>query len=284
MSEELKLQLGDRMPGVLQLAAESMEMTTETFLKKMEEGLIKSKDFLPVFTKALREMAAPGLEKAFKTMNVAMKRMVQNGKLLIDAIFQSGVGELFTQIFNSLTDVFQIMQPIMSLLFGFLSAFIKAVIFPIRLAIALIADLVDMVATGFQNVFGVSLDKAMAKIGNFFGFLTSIFSGIFSFVGKIVSGIGGLIGKVSPTMAVARKFPGASETIKQATTKAGEIAGKIGRSTYTKAGGVGASTSEVIGSEAASRVFVEFTGEGKEYLRQNEREKPRTTMSSNIRG
>lgn len=269
---------------MLQLAAKSVNMTTQEFTKAMEEGKIAAEDFLPAFTKGLREMAAPGIAKALKTMNTSFQRMMANGKLLIRAIFESGVGELFTQIFNSLSDIFAIMRPIMSFLFGFMSAFIKAVIFPIRLAIALVADLVDLVAKGFQSAFGTSLDSAMAKIGNFFGFLTSIFTGVFNFVGKIVTGLGKLFGKLSPTMAVARRFPGASEAIGSAASKTASVAGAIGRSPYTKVGGAGAAGTEAANSEVTSRVFVEFTGEGKEYLRQNEREKPRTTMSTNVRG
>ena len=284
LTEELKLQLGDRLPSVMSIAAKSMNMTMAEFTKAMEDGRLSAVEFMPAFTKAMREMAAPGLDKAFKSMQVSFNKMVQNGKLLVDAIFQSGVGELFTQIFNSLSDIFTVMRPIMSFLFGFMSAFLKAVIFPIRLAIALVADLVDLVAKGFQSAFGTSLDSAMAKIGNFFGFLTSIFTGVFNFVGKIVTGLGKLFGKLSPTMAVARRFPGASEAIGSAASKTASVAGAIGRSPYTKVGGAGAAGTEAANSEVTSRVFVEFTGEGKEYLRQNEREKPRTTMSTNVRG
>ena len=268
----------------MSIAAKSMNMNMAEFTKAMEDGRLSAVEFMPAFTKAMRQMAAPGLDKAFKSMQVSFNKMVQNGKLLIDAIFQSGVGELFTQIFNSLSDIFAIMRPIMSFLFGFMSAFIKAVIFPIRLAIALVADLVDLVSKGFQSAFGTSLDSAMAKIGNFFGFLTSIFTGVFNVVGKIVTGIGKFFGNISPTLAIAKKFPGASETIGKAASKTAEVAGAIGRSTYTKVGGVGAASTEAANSEISTRVYVEATGELKDYMRQNEREKPRTTMSTNVRG
>ena len=272
------------MPAAMQLAAKSMNMTMSEFTKQMELGKISVDKFMPAFTKAMKEMAAPGLAKAMKTMNIAFQKMVANGKLLVDAIFQSGVGELFTQIFNSLSDIFTVMRPIMSFLFGFMSAFLKAVIFPIRVAIALVADLVDLVSKGFQSAFGTSLDSAMSKIGNFFGFLTSIFTGVFNIVGKIVTGIGKFFGNISPTLTIAKKFPGASETIGKAASKTAEVAGAIGRSTYTKVGGVGAASTEAANSEISTRVYVEATGELKDYMRQNERQKPKTTMSTNIRG
>ena len=73
MSEELKLQLGDRMPAVMQIAAKSVNMTTDQFLKAMEEGKISAEEFLPAFSSAMRDLAAPGLDKAFKSVSFAQK-------------------------------------------------------------------------------------------------------------------------------------------------------------------------------------------------------------------
>jgi len=234
-AEELKNQLGDRMPAVMSIAAKSMSMTTQELIKAMEQGEIAAKDFLPAFSKAMGEMAKPGLAKSFKTMNVAYKRMVQNGKLLVDAIFKSGIGDLFTQIMNTISDTFTIMQPIMSFLGGFLSSFLKAVIFPIRLAIALVADLVDLINYGLKEKFGTNLTEIFAFIGKAVGFLASLFTGIFNIVGKAVSWIGKALSKISPTVWFAKKV-GAGPTIAEGFKKAGSVARAVGTHTQTKVG------------------------------------------------
>lgn len=51
--EELRQQLGERLPGAFQIAARSMGMTTSEFSKMVSEGKLLSEDFLPKFSEEL---------------------------------------------------------------------------------------------------------------------------------------------------------------------------------------------------------------------------------------
>ena len=65
--EELRQQLGERIPGVLALTAEKMGYTNQEFNKLVSEGQILSKDILPAIGNALEEIGQ-GAEGAAKGM------------------------------------------------------------------------------------------------------------------------------------------------------------------------------------------------------------------------
>ena len=292
LTEELKLQLGDRLPAAMTIAAKSMGMTMKEFSKAMESGSLSAEEFMPKFTEAMRQMAEPGLGKAFKSMMVAFNKMVSQGKLLVDAIFRSGVGELFTQIFNSLSDVFQIMQPIFSLLFSFASTFLKIVIFPIRLVIALIRDMTVMFDNWLKDSFGTGLNELMAGVGKVVGYIFTALGGIGKMINGIVKGIKWVLG-VSPTAQAAKaasagavesgRLANAASLAKSAKSTAASVGRVIGGRTYgsVTAGAMGA-------QEAGQYIFtntkVEFTGEASDWIRQNTRQSTTTAVPSNNRG
>lgn len=60
--EELRQQLGDRLPGAMQIAAKSMNMTVAELVKMVSNGELLSEEFLPKFAVALREAMAAGVE------------------------------------------------------------------------------------------------------------------------------------------------------------------------------------------------------------------------------
>jgi tape measure domain-containing protein len=53
-SEELRGQLGDRLPGAFAIAAKAMGMTTAALSDMMKEGKVLSTDFVPKFITALQ--------------------------------------------------------------------------------------------------------------------------------------------------------------------------------------------------------------------------------------
>lgn len=284
MSEELKLQLGDRMPAVLGLAADAMGMTTEVFLKQMEKGLVKSEEFLPKFTTALREMAAPGLNKAFKTMNTSWKRMTQNAKLFVKALFESGIGELFTSIFNTLSNVFQIMSPVISLLGGLITGILK----PIFVLLEAITDVILYLTKALDEALGGKLNEYMAMIGQVGAFLLAIFGKLASAIGWIVKGIGKLF-RMLPSFRIAgamsRKegaggmMAKAAHAVSGAASKAGQVGSKALNSNAYRATAAGVGASELY----QQKVAVEFTGEARDNLRQNKRESTVRTINTNSR-
>lgn len=74
MSEELKGQLGDALPGALGFAAKAMGVTEKAFLKMMEKGEVMASDFLPKFAQVLEEKFAGGMEDAADSIQGSINR------------------------------------------------------------------------------------------------------------------------------------------------------------------------------------------------------------------
>ncbi len=106
-AEELRQQIGERLPGAFTLFAESIGKTPQELDKSLEKGEVSLQDFL-TFTKAIFErygenaaVIATGPEAAGDRLKVALEQLSQTtGQLLapIGASFQ----DTFTQIANSI--------------------------------------------------------------------------------------------------------------------------------------------------------------------------------------
>jgi tape measure domain-containing protein len=72
--EELRQQLGERLPGAMQLAAKSMGVGTQEFNKMVEAGL-ESKEFLPRFAKTLNDEFTASAEKNSNSATAQWNRL-----------------------------------------------------------------------------------------------------------------------------------------------------------------------------------------------------------------
>lgn len=66
-AEELRGQLGERIPGAFGIAARAMGVTTSELNKMMEQGQVIAEDFLPKFAAEMQRTFGPGLEAAMNT-------------------------------------------------------------------------------------------------------------------------------------------------------------------------------------------------------------------------
>ena len=73
--EELRRQLGDALPGALEIAARSMGMTTAAFNDAVSKGEIMSADFLPKFSRAVREELGGSFDTASEQLTANLNRM-----------------------------------------------------------------------------------------------------------------------------------------------------------------------------------------------------------------
>mgnify|MGYP001810023815 CR=1 FL=1 len=73
--EELRLQLGDRLPGAMQIAARSMNMPMDEFMKMVASGELLSEVFLPRFAEELRRSSAAGVEFARNSPAAEFERL-----------------------------------------------------------------------------------------------------------------------------------------------------------------------------------------------------------------
>jgi tape measure domain-containing protein len=88
--EELRRQLSDHLPGALAIAAKSMGMTSREFQNAVKNGEIMARDFLPKFTKQLREDLGGGFEAAADSIESRMARihnaMILNGQTITEKL------------------------------------------------------------------------------------------------------------------------------------------------------------------------------------------------------
>ncbi|MES2732870.1 MAG: tape measure protein [Bacteroidota bacterium] len=79
-AEELRGQIGERIPGAFGIAAKAMGLTTQQLDKMMSSGKLASKDFIIPFTEALREQFEGALPKATQSLQANLNRL-ENGLL-----------------------------------------------------------------------------------------------------------------------------------------------------------------------------------------------------------
>jgi hypothetical protein len=74
-AEELRGQLGERIPGAFQIAARAMGMTTSELDKFMSEGKLMAEEFLPKFSEQLKREFAGGVDAARESVTSNLNRM-----------------------------------------------------------------------------------------------------------------------------------------------------------------------------------------------------------------
>jgi tape measure domain-containing protein len=105
--EELRQQLGDRLPGALQIAARSMNMTTAELMDLVGAGKLSATEFLPAFAKGLRESAAAGVQLAASSPSAEVERMKNALFEMFATIGRSGFMEALAEQVGKLTTAMQ---------------------------------------------------------------------------------------------------------------------------------------------------------------------------------
>lgn len=103
-AEELRGQLGERLPGAFQIAARAMGVTTAELGKMLEQGQVIADDFLPKFAKALNESLGDSAEKAANRLDAATNRFSTAWERLKQNAGDSGISKFWAGQINILTD------------------------------------------------------------------------------------------------------------------------------------------------------------------------------------
>lgn len=107
MSEELKLQLAERMPGVISAMAEAGGYEDQAALfKAMEKGEVKAKDVLEKFAKILSDRARAGgaLEEAMNTSTAQQMRFNNAVTKLVEEMGNNGLETGMARIFKTFNE------------------------------------------------------------------------------------------------------------------------------------------------------------------------------------
>ncbi|MDX8382724.1 MAG: tape measure protein, partial [Ghiorsea sp.] len=109
--EELKGQLGDRLPGALGKAAKAMDTNVTALTKMIEQGQVLASEFVPAFAKVLQEDYADAALAAGKTVAGSMRKVSAQFELLSGSILNGGIlmGGL-TTLLNGVSKAFQTMN------------------------------------------------------------------------------------------------------------------------------------------------------------------------------
>lgn len=100
-AEELRGQLGERIPGAFQMAAKAMGMTTAELDKFMADGKLTAEQLLPALAEALEEKYGRAAAEAANTAQGAINRMSNEWELFKKNVMDSGP---MIDMINAVTD------------------------------------------------------------------------------------------------------------------------------------------------------------------------------------
>lgn len=192
--EELRRQLGEHIPGALQIGARAMNMTTQEFMKAVAAGNVMSAEFLPKFAEQVRKELGGSFEEASKSIQANMQRLQSSvfqtlgsiGKLF-DSEASQGIGNLAIEMDKLRQNIDENAPAIRAAIF--------TVIAPVQIlwnGFQILADAVDACLFEIWNiskmVFTALIDLIMAASDAVTGYakiMWSVFTGQFSKVPDI---------------------------------------------------------------------------------------------------
>ncbi len=104
-AEELRGQLGERLPGAFQIAADAMGVTTAELDNMISKGNLMANDFLPAFAKSLHDKFGNAAIEASNNAQAAFNRFQNAWFELKSGIAESGFLDLATGKLQELTVV-----------------------------------------------------------------------------------------------------------------------------------------------------------------------------------
>lgn len=99
-AEELRGQLGERLPGAFQIAARAMGVSTQELGKMLEQGQVLADEFLPKFANQLDRELAGSTEDASKSAQASLNRFGNAWDDLKIQIANSGLGDAIAAELN----------------------------------------------------------------------------------------------------------------------------------------------------------------------------------------
>lgn len=97
-AEELRGQLGERIPGAFKLAAQAMGVTEVEFNKLLDTGSILASDFLPKFGTAMLAAFGGEAANAPRTFSAEMNRLKNEVSGFLDELSRAGVMQTFVDL------------------------------------------------------------------------------------------------------------------------------------------------------------------------------------------
>lgn len=189
-AEELRGQLGERIPGALNIAARAMGVTQAQLNDMLDKGEVYATDFLPKFAKELKATFQDGLPKAMNSMQSAINR--QENALIQ---FKLKTGETFRPLIIGILEAG-------NKLFGFLSEMMKHTE-PVRIALLGVADAFKPVTDAIMNnpFLQFSTDGDMAKnVMEGIAQVITKLTPLFEFLGRVIGTVEEMYNKIRQSL------------------------------------------------------------------------------------
>lgn len=103
--EELRRQLGEKLPGAMNIAARSVNTDMQTFEAAVRKGMVNSTKFLAIFSEEVKRSFSPGLAVASTALDAEINRMNNSIQRFIIALYDAGVADSFTKIIKELNRI-----------------------------------------------------------------------------------------------------------------------------------------------------------------------------------
>ena len=102
-AQELRLQMGNALPGAFEIAARAMNMTTAQLDEMMSKGQLASTVFLPKFTAQLKKELGQGFETNIKSLDFAIVNLSNAWKEFQAEILQGESGQALADLIREMT-------------------------------------------------------------------------------------------------------------------------------------------------------------------------------------
>ena len=106
-AEELRGQLGERIPGAFQIAAKAMGVTTKQLDEQMRLGELYAEDFLPKFGRAMKEHFGLAAQEASKSVGASINRLQNAIFNFLERVGESGAWNDLTELFDEIRKSFE---------------------------------------------------------------------------------------------------------------------------------------------------------------------------------
>lgn len=166
-AEELRGQLGERLPGAFGIAARAMGKTTQELDKMLEQGEVIAEDFLPKFAREMQKTFADQVPDAVQSAQASINRFNNTVFRMKADIAAGGILDGLTTTLDFLrTDVIPGVQASLTVLTGNFLTFYEGVRKNARLTAAFIDK--------FSFTVDIDPDGMLASVGRFTGFMSDI--------------------------------------------------------------------------------------------------------------
>lgn len=104
-AQELRLQMGNALPGSFEIAAKAMGLTTRQLDEMMSKGELLANDFLPKFTKELKNTYEKGFAANVHSLDAELVRLSNAWQEFQANILQGEAGEALAQLVRDITSI-----------------------------------------------------------------------------------------------------------------------------------------------------------------------------------